>query len=130
MDQKTELLRLIKDWAGAEESADTGRLQKLLTEDFSGIGPRGFVLDKSQWLHRFSGGFSYEMLDVSDIDLKIHESTAVAVVRQVQKATYQGHPANGEFRMSQTWLRENGEWHLANLQLSTIDATIPGQPPR
>ncbi len=128
MKKKTELLSLIKDWASAEESSNSNQLQNLLTDDFSGIGPRGFVLDKSQWVHRFSGGFKYNMLDIQDVDLKIHKNVAVVVALQKQKATYQGHPSDGEFRMSQTWLRENGDWHMANLQLSTINATIPGQP--
>ncbi len=88
----------------------------------------GFVLNKSQWVNRFSRGFSYEKLDVRDIDLKIHEHAAVVVARQEQKATYQGNQSDGEFRISQTWLEENGDWHMANLQLSTINANIPEQP--
>lgn len=126
MKKETELLVLIKDWTKAEETSNSDHLKNLLTDDFSGIGPRGFVLDKSQWIHLFSGGFKYEMLDIRDVDLKIHKNVAVVVARQKQKATYQGHPSDGEFRMSQTWLRENGGWHMANLQLSTIQANIPG----
>jgi len=129
MESKTALQDLVRDWARAEESANTEQLQKLLADDFSGIGPKGFVLDKSQWVHRFSGGFQYEKLDVSDMDLKVHDHTAIVVARQDQKASYQGHPSNGAFRMSQTWLERDGQWRLANLQLSTIDANIPNQRP-
>ena len=127
MNQETELLSLIGDWTKAEESSDSNRLQELLTDDFSGIGPRGFVLDKSQWVNRFSRGFGYETLKVEDIDLKVHDGAAIVVARQEQRANYQGQPSNGEFRLSQTWMHENGGWHLANLQLSTIQANIPGQ---
>ncbi len=127
MKQEKELLGRIGDWTKAEMSSDSSRLQELLTDDFSGIGPLGFVLDKSQWVNRFSRGFSYKNLDIQDVDLKVHGSAGIIVDRQEQKATYQGHPSDGEFRISQTWLNENGNWQLANLQLSTIQADIPGR---
>ncbi len=34
MDKKTELPGLVRDWTKAEKSADSSRLQELLTEDF------------------------------------------------------------------------------------------------
>jgi hypothetical protein len=37
---------LLTAWAESERDADVQRLDTLLAEDFAGIGPVGFVLDK------------------------------------------------------------------------------------
>jgi hypothetical protein len=41
---------LLAQWAEAERTGDAGRLDALLTDDFVGIGPVGFVLDKDAWV--------------------------------------------------------------------------------
>ena len=36
-------------WVRAEVSADVDALAELSTEDFTLVGPLGFILDRSQW---------------------------------------------------------------------------------
>jgi hypothetical protein len=46
---------LLTDWATAERNGDVSTLDRLMTDDFAGIGPLGFVLPKPVWLARFQG---------------------------------------------------------------------------
>ena len=46
--------------AVAEERGDATSLEGVLTGEFVGVGPAGFMLNKEQWLGRFAGGLSYE----------------------------------------------------------------------
>jgi hypothetical protein len=52
----------------AERDADRATLEDLIAEDFLSIGPKGFVLDKRQWIDRHDQ-FSYQALDTSELDV-------------------------------------------------------------
>jgi hypothetical protein len=47
-------------WTTAERHEDAAATARLLTDDFVGIGPVGFVLDKAAWLRRYGEGLSYD----------------------------------------------------------------------
>jgi ketosteroid isomerase-like protein len=57
----------LSDWNNAECDADVERLATLLTDDFVGIGPLGFVLPKQSWLARFAGGLHYENAQLEEV---------------------------------------------------------------
>ena len=122
----TELQQLGQDWAQAELKGDVNFLDRLLTPDFVGIGPRGFVLNKEQWLDRHrSGSFKYSLLAWQDTQAWLYGDSAVMVGIQNQEATYEGQSSNGKFRGSQFFVRQNGNWKLAAMQLSGPLMEVP-----
>jgi hypothetical protein len=48
----------LDEWTSAERAGDTSALAALLTDDFTGVGPLGFVLPKAAWLARHQQGAS------------------------------------------------------------------------
>lgn len=124
--KSTELQQLAQDWAEAELKGEVSYLDQLLTPDFVGIGPRGFVLNKVQWLDRYrSGSFKYDSLAWQDIQAWVYGDSAVVVGIQNQEATYEGQPSNGKFRGSQFFVKQNGTWRLAAMQLSGPLMEVP-----
>jgi hypothetical protein len=99
----------------------------LLTDEFLGVGPKGFVLNKQQWLGRFPGGLKYETIELAETQVKSYGTAAVVVTKQSQKGTFSGQRADGIFRMTQTWIQneKSNQPQLASIQFSTIDANIP-----
>jgi hypothetical protein len=83
----------------AELHADAAALEELLTDDFLSIGPKGFVLDKRQWIDRHQQ-FEYRTLEVSDVDVRCYDGAAI--VRNVQHniATYRNQPVDVRVRVS------------------------------
>src|SRR2546423_2379015 len=75
------------EFDSAELTADAETLQRLIAEDFLSIGPRGFVLDKQEWIDRHVH-FTYHALDVSDMDVRLYGDTAIVRTIQRNKATY------------------------------------------
>ena len=49
-DTNRDILTLSQDWANAERVSDASRLAELLADEFVGIGPRGFMLTKEEWI--------------------------------------------------------------------------------
>lgn len=116
-----EILRLGQQWADAEQRGDTDTLDTLTTNDFTLVGPLGFVLRKPAWLERYrTGGLVTRSLSWADITVRDYGDTAVVVGRHTQQAEYRGTPANGSFRATHVVVRQDGRWLLAGIHLSPI----------
>ena len=108
-------------WADAERRGDVAALEALTTADFTLVGPRGFVLDKEQWLDRYrTGALVTRALTWDEVQVRDYGSAAVAIGRHTQEAAYQGHPSDGSFRATHIYILQGGHWLLAGLQLSPI----------
>ncbi|MGH3673946.1 MAG: nuclear transport factor 2 family protein [Pseudonocardiaceae bacterium] len=120
-------------WVEAEQSGDLTVLDAITTDDFTLVGPLGFVLDKQQWLGRYrTGALVTTSLVWDEVTVRDYGGTAVAVGRHTQEATYQDSPVNGRFRVTHIAIRRDSEWLLAGLHLSPIGGPPPfaraGQP--
>ena len=116
-----ELEKLLNEFAEAELNEDTEFLQEFLAEDFVGIGPLGFTLTKAQWLARYAAGdLKNEAFELKDLNTRFYEDAAIVVGLETTKSSYRGNPAGGDFRVTLVCVRQNGEWRLANSQLSPI----------
>jgi hypothetical protein len=74
--------KLQEEFDQAELHDDRERLRELLDDQFVSIGPRGFLLDKEQWIDRHDE-FTYETLETSEMDVRVFDETAI--VRDVQR---------------------------------------------
>lgn len=110
------------EWAAAEQRGDTAFLERTLADNFVGVGPRGFMLSKQEWIQRHqSGALHYDSLTLDEMQVRVYGGdTAIVVGRETQAVTYQGQAIPGQFRTTQVWVREDGSWRLAGLQLSPI----------
>jgi len=132
MDDRTEELnKLVEDWASAELRGDAAFLEGALTDDFVGIGPLGFMLNKEQWLARYeSGDLVYESFAIDEVEARFYGEAAVATCRQSQTGTYQGQAVDvmqGEFRVTLVFVERGGRWLVAGLHLSPIARMPPGR---
>jgi hypothetical protein len=106
----------------AELTGDRDTLRELIADGFQSIGPRGFVLDKDQWIDRHDQ-FVYHVLDTSETDVQVHgDDDDIAIVRNVQRnrATYRGQDIAASTRVTQVWIRQDGRWQLAAIQFSPL----------
>ncbi|HWD05162.1 MAG TPA: nuclear transport factor 2 family protein [Amycolatopsis sp.] len=116
-----DIRELGKRWAAAEAAGDTETLAGLVTDDFTLVGPLGFVLDRGQWLERYrSGALVTHELDWREVAVREHGDTAIAIGVHEQKASHQGNPVDGQFRATHVVVREDGRWLLAGMHLSPL----------
>jgi hypothetical protein len=114
-----DVLRLHHAFEEAELRADTETLQALLADDFRSIGDQGYVLDKAQWIGKFTE-FAYIRLESSE--LEVHRYDRAAIVRFVQRScsTWRDQEMTLTVRASQTWIELPESWRLAGIQFSTL----------
>jgi len=128
----TDIQEFIDTWATAERDADATTTDRLLTDDFVGVGPVGFELPKTAWLQRqTSGSLHYEHLSLDEVATRDYGSSAITTARWNAKGTAQGHPIPEATRVTLVTVDEDGERRLAGLHFSFIAGTpgAPGGPP-
>ena len=128
-DAHEEIATFLSEWATAEVNGDVADLEARLTDDFTGIGPLGFILPKKEWLARHApGALQYQSFQVQDPQIRLYGGdAAVVVAHQVQNGTHQGRPIPAEARITLVLAKEAG-WRLAHVHYSFMAGT-PGSPP-
>jgi ketosteroid isomerase-like protein len=121
--------QFLGDWTGAERTGDAGRLDDLLTDDFLGVGPLGFVLSKPAWLARFAGGLAYDHFELEELQPRDHGDSAVITTCQIGSGTLGGDRLPFEtVRATLNLVRHDDRWQLAGIHMSFVAGT-PGAPP-
>jgi rhodanese-related sulfurtransferase/ketosteroid isomerase-like protein len=114
---RQQILDLVHRFADAELNGDTAAYERLLSPDFTGIGPVGFVLDGRQWAARHED-LTNHAFEVLDPQVRLYGDAAVVTAVQRQRTTARGHDASGSFRLTLVAVRDGDRWAIANLQLS------------
>jgi uncharacterized protein (TIGR02246 family) len=116
-----QVLDLVRRWAAAELAGDVNAYGDLLTADFTGVGPVGFVLSGAQWAQRHLGDLHNEKFEVLDPHVRIYGDpgdTAVVEAVQRQATTAMGRDTSGSFRLGLVAVRAAQGWRIAHIQLS------------
>jgi hypothetical protein len=116
-----QVLDMIQRWAAAELAGRVEAYEHLLTADFTGIGPVGFVLTAEQWAQRHLGDLHNEKFDVLDPHVRLYgdpADTAVVEAVQQQTTTAMGRDTSGSFRLGLVAVRAGQDWRIAHIQLS------------
>jgi hypothetical protein len=116
----TDDVRAVQDrFDRAELAGDRETLRELIADDFLSIGPRGFLLDKDQWIDRHEQ-FRYQQLETGEVDVRRYGDTAIVRNVQRNRAIYRDQQVAVDTRVSQVWIRRDAGWHLVALQFSPL----------
>jgi ketosteroid isomerase-like protein len=117
MTTSADVLDLVRRWSAAEEHNDAAGLDKILADDFVGVGPLGFVLTRPQWPVRFENGLVNRGFTVEEPQVRDHGAAAVVVGALNQQTTYGGHDNSGRFRLTASAVLVNEEWRLVSVHI-------------
>src|SRR4051794_38762585 len=111
--------RLPRVFDEAELHADPATLRVLLADDFRSIGEQGYVLDKAQWIGKFTD-FAYISLESSEVEVSCYGHAAIVRCIQHSRSIWKGQEMALRVRVSQTWVEQSGGWQLAGIQFSSL----------
>jgi ketosteroid isomerase-like protein len=126
--QMSELETFLSGWTTAERTGDSEKLDTLLTDDFYGVGPHGFVLPRAAWLGRHGEGLAYEDFSLEEIQVRPYGDFALVIARNNTRGTYRGQPLPEAVRATLAIASDNERLLLAAIHMSFIAGT-QGSPP-
>jgi ketosteroid isomerase-like protein len=117
-------------WVGAELNGEADRLDDLLTDDFVGIGPLGFLLSKREWLARYEhNDFRYEAFRLEETQTRAYGDSAVVTAHQIGQGVLRGSQVPfTDLRATLVFVNQSGHWRLSTVHTNFIAGT-PGAPP-
>jgi ketosteroid isomerase-like protein len=118
----------LSQWTAAERAGDAETLATLLTDDFYGVGPLGFVLPRPAWLDRHHQGLAYEQFGLEEIQIRLYGDVAVVTARNNTRGTYRGQPVPEALRVTLVILPNSEALRLVAVHMSFIAGT-EGSPP-
>ncbi len=118
----------LSQWTTAERAGGAETLATLLTNDFSGVGPLGFVLPRPAWLDCDHQGLTYEQFSLEEIQIRLHADVAVVTARNNARGGYRGQPLPEALRATIVIVPKSEALELAALHMSSITGTN-GFPP-
>ena len=123
-----QVMARAQEWAEAERHGDSDALARILADDFGFVGPLGFMLTKAQWRARYTAGdLHYTDFAWEPAQVRLFGDTAIATGRVIQAGTLKGErDIAGQFRATQVFVRQDGQWLLAALHFSPIAAPPVG----
>src|SRR6185369_1104806 len=84
-DTKDEILKLEKERNQAIISGDAGALERMTSDDYTFITLRGELRTKAEIIQGFkTGSFHYDSRQISDLNVRVYDNTAVVTGRSIQ----------------------------------------------
>jgi ketosteroid isomerase-like protein len=98
------ILRLANDWMRAGQMRDWALLERLVAPEFTMTGAAG-VVDRAAWMRNAAERMTVQSFDYTEPVITVHGDVALMRSRWTQTATLDGRPCNGEFLLTDIWVR-------------------------
>jgi ketosteroid isomerase-like protein len=100
---------------------DAEFLATVLTDVCRIIGPKGFFIDKSEWIGTHEDSeYTQVRLESREVEVREYGDTAIRWEVQDSRCVYKGQTIDGLFRVTQVWVRLAEAWRLASLQYTSL----------
>jgi hypothetical protein len=113
----------LRKWTSAELAGDPEVLATLLSEDFTAVGPVGFILDRPGWVDRHRQGLAYEQFSLEQTQIRRYGDVAVVTARNNVRGTYSGQPLPEALRTTLVIASQSERVRLAAIHMSFIAGT-------
>jgi hypothetical protein len=125
-----ELIKLEQQGDKAALNRDVAYFTRTASDDFLCTDPGGIVTTKEQGIADMKAGvFQITSLVSDDYKVRVYGKAAVVTYRSTIKAEYKGEDISGQYRWTDTWVKQGKSWQCVASHGSKIAGTIPLQSP-
>lgn len=113
---EAQISTLEREWAAAFQAKDIFALQNLMADGYALIiGVQGLplqVVPRNAWLEDLHD-YEISSVNIDHIHVRAYGDVAVAVMLWRQEAKLGGRDRSAQFMLTDIWVRQNGEWRMA-----------------
>jgi hypothetical protein len=108
------LSKVEQDWTDALVKGDAAFQERILADDYRGVGPDGRISNKAQSVDEIrSGQFKAESMSISGVTVRVFGEVAVVTYSQTEKSQTQGKDSSGLSLWTDIFVKRNGTWQIA-----------------
>jgi ketosteroid isomerase-like protein len=116
-----QVAALADQFTQAFEKADTGFMEKYFADEYTGIHSDGKLSTKAQEIDNVkSGNLKWASVDVHDRKIHVYGDTALVTGLSSSTGTIGGKPYSGDYRTTQVWVKQKGDWKVVALQSTRV----------
>ncbi len=105
--------RLDDERIQAQIHADATVLDRIIADDFIGVGPSGTVRTKPQVIADFtSGDLKFQSITTDEVQVRVYGNTAVETGRSTMTGQDKGKDVARDTRFTRVWVNQRGRWRL------------------
>ena len=120
-DIEEELLKLEEQFGAAIVKNDPEEILRFVTEDWIIINSDGGIIDKERFLGVIkSGALTHEMMESSDIRVRVYGDSAVLTALTRTKGKFSGQDFSTHERATDVFVKLDGQWRCVLSQLSSF----------
>ncbi|HEX8173548.1 MAG TPA: nuclear transport factor 2 family protein [Pyrinomonadaceae bacterium] len=114
---KTEILRVERQYLDAHVQRDAAQLDRVLADDFTFSHYWGGVTDKARRLSLLENpDFAFDSIDTSDVEVSVSGDTARLTGQAVVRGNYRGRPfVTTPYNYTRTYERRDGRWQITSV---------------
>ena len=114
-----ELLKLENEFAQAVTNNDADAVDGFLADDWIIVDPDGGIIDKARFLGVIkSGALSHEMMESTDLRVRLYGNTAVVTGLTTTKGKFMGQDFTSCERATDIFVKQNDRWQCVFTQLT------------
>jgi ketosteroid isomerase-like protein len=99
-------------------------MEKHFADDFTAIHSNGKLVTKAQEIDNVkTGNIKWATVDQHDRKIRVFGDTAVVVALASSTGTVGGNPYSGDFRTTQVWVKQKGNWKMVAFQSTRVPTT-------
>jgi hypothetical protein len=117
-----EIVRTLQDRVNAALlESDWETLNDLVAPDARIIGPKGFMIDRDEWIGVHQGSeYQQVRLQPTETDLCTYDRVSIRFDIVDSECLYKGETHSGRFRVIQVWVTDHDRWQLAAVQYTAL----------
>jgi ketosteroid isomerase-like protein len=120
-DIEEELLKLEEQFGAAIVKNDPEEIGRFVTEDWVIINSDGGIIDKERFLGVIkSGALTHEMMESSDIRVRVYGDSAVVTALTRTKGKFSGQDFSTHERATDVFVKLDGQWRCVLSQLTSL----------
>ena len=115
-----QITKIEREWSESFVKRDASVPQRVEAEDFTIVDPDGKLLNKAEDIQSMTGDVVFTASKVDDVKIRIFGDTAVAVGVSSVKGRDKKNDISGQYRWTDTFVKQNGEWRAVASQVTFV----------